>query len=142
VGRARRRMGGWGRVESVSPHRCRAWGVRGSFWGGAPPRPCGDCPLKRMPSLTRLVVPLALALPTTLLAQARTPTPAATLDSARARLAQIDGTVEVSALDSAVLVRRDRWGVPHIYATTQHDLLFAWGSVDAQDRLWQMEMWR
>ena len=95
-----------------------------------------------MPSLTRLVVPLALALPTTLLAQARTPTPAASLDSARARLAQIDGTVEVSALDSAVLVRRDRWGVPHIYAKTQHDLFFAQGYVAAQDRLWQMEMWR
>ena len=95
-----------------------------------------------MPSLTRLVVPIALALPTTLLAQARTPTLAASLDSARARLAQIDGTVEVAALDSAVLVRRDRWGVPHIYAKTQHDLFFAQGYVAAQDRLWQMEMWR
>ena len=92
--------------------------------------------------LTRLVVPLALALPSTLPAQVRTPTPAARLDSARARLAQIDGAVEVAALDSAVLVRRDRWGVPHIYAKTQHDLFFAQGYVAAQDRLWQMEMWR
>ena len=64
------------------------------------------------------------------------------LDSARARLAQLDGEVRVSGLDSAVEVRRDQWGVPHIYAKTTHDLFFAQGYVVAQDRLWQMEMWR
>ncbi len=63
-------------------------------------------------------------------------------DSARARLSQIEGRIEVSGLDSVVEVRRDRWGVPHIYARTQHDLFFAQGYVAAQDRLWQMEMWR
>ena len=41
----------------------------------------------------------------------------------------------VPGLDSAVEVRRDRWGVPHIYARTQHDLFFAQGYVAAQDRL-------
>lgn len=61
---------------------------------------------------------------------------------ARRALAQIDGTMRVTGLDSAVEVRRDRWGVPHIYARTQHDLFFAQGFVAAQDRLWQMEMWR
>jgi penicillin G amidase len=64
------------------------------------------------------------------------------LDSARARLAQLEGEVRVPGLDSAVEVRRDRWGVPHIYAKTTHDLFFAQGYVVAQDRLWQMEMWR
>ena len=64
------------------------------------------------------------------------------LDSARTRLAQLDGEVRVSGLDSAVEVRRDQWGVPHIYAKTTHDLFFAQGYVVAQDRLWQMEMWR
>src|SRR4051812_39508244 len=64
------------------------------------------------------------------------------LDSARARLAVVDGTVRVPGLDSAVEVRRDRWGVPHIYAKTQHDLFFAQGYVAAQDRLWEMDMWR
>ncbi|MBM4185923.1 MAG: penicillin acylase family protein [Gemmatimonadetes bacterium] len=64
------------------------------------------------------------------------------LDSARSRLAVIDGRVVVAGLDSAVEVRRDRWGVPHIYAKTVHDLFFAQGYVAAQDRLWQMEMWR
>jgi len=66
----------------------------------------------------------------------------ATPELARERLAQISGSLEVSGLDSAVEVRRDRWGVPHIYAKTQHDLFFAQGFVAAQDRLFQMEMWR
>jgi penicillin amidase len=63
-------------------------------------------------------------------------------DEAAKRLSQIDGTIDVPGLDSAVDVRRDRWGVPHIYARTEHDLFFAQGYVAAQDRLWQMEMWR
>ncbi len=69
--------------------------------------------------------------------------PADTLrDEAAKRLAKIDGTTQVPGLDSAVEVRRDRWGVPHIYARTEHDVFFAQGFVAAQDRLWQMEMWR
>jgi len=61
---------------------------------------------------------------------------------ARERLAQIDGQLIVAGLDSAVEVRRDTWGVPHIYAKTQHDLFFAQGFVAAQDRLFQMDLWR
>jgi penicillin amidase len=64
------------------------------------------------------------------------------LDSAKTRLAKIEGRIAVAGLDSAVEVRRDRWGVPHIYAKTTHDLFFAQGYVAAQDRLWQMDMWR
>lgn len=64
------------------------------------------------------------------------------LDSARTRLSRLDGEVVVAGLDSVVEVRRDRWGIPHIYARTSHDLFFAQGYVVAQDRLWQMEMWR
>ncbi|PYP65182.1 MAG: hypothetical protein DMD26_11935, partial [Gemmatimonadetes bacterium] len=63
-------------------------------------------------------------------------------DSARARLALVDGRVGLTGLDSSVEVRRDRWGVPHIYARTAHDVLFAQGYVAAQDRLFQMEIWR
>jgi penicillin amidase len=63
-------------------------------------------------------------------------------DSARARLATLDGHVRLTGLDSAVEVRRDRWGVPHIYARTAHDLFFAQGYVAGQDRLFQMEIWR
>ena len=64
------------------------------------------------------------------------------LDSARARLARLDGEVRLPGPDSAIEVRRDRWGIPHIYAKTAHDLFFAQGYVVAQDRLWQMEIWR
>jgi penicillin amidase len=63
-------------------------------------------------------------------------------ERARSRLARIDGTASIAGLDSAVEVRRDRFGVPHIYAKTQHDLFVAQGYVVAQDRLFQMEMWR
>jgi penicillin amidase len=61
---------------------------------------------------------------------------------ARSSLAQLDGTLRVPGLTAEVEVLRDRWGVPHIYAKNMDDLFFAQGYVQAQDRLWQMEMWR
>jgi penicillin amidase len=60
----------------------------------------------------------------------------------RGRLPQIDGRLRAEGLSESVEVIRDRWGVPHIYATNLHDLLFAQGFVHAQDRLWQMELHR
>lgn len=48
----------------------------------------------------------------------------------------------IPGLREPVEVRRDRWGVPHIYAKNQRDLFLAQGFVAAQDRLFQMEMWR
>src|SRR5262249_54083342 len=45
-------------------------------------------------------------------------------------------------LRAAVEVIRDQWGVPHIYAQNTDDLFMAQGYVMAEDRLWQMEMWR
>ena len=45
-------------------------------------------------------------------------------------------------LSQPVRVVRDRWGVPHIYAQNEHDLFFAQGFVQAQDRLFQMDLWR
>jgi penicillin amidase len=41
-----------------------------------------------------------------------------------------------------VEILRDEWGVPHIYARNMHDLFFAQGFTQAQDRWWQMEFWR
>jgi penicillin amidase len=61
---------------------------------------------------------------------------------AKAALAQIDGELKVAGLDGPVTVVRDTWGVPHITARSLDDLFFAQGFVMAQDRLWQMEMWR
>lgn len=61
---------------------------------------------------------------------------------ARAALAQTSGRIELTGLAKPVEVIRDPWGVAHIYAQTQEDLFFAQGFVAAQDRLWQMELWR
>ena len=44
--------------------------------------------------------------------------------------------------DQTARVVRDEWGVPHITAASDDDLFFAQGYVMAQDRLWQLEMWR
>src|SRR5512134_1763449 len=61
---------------------------------------------------------------------------------AKRSLATIDGTLTAAGLRQEVRVLRDEWGVPHIYAASVDDLFFAQGYVAAQDRLWQMEMWR
>ncbi len=50
--------------------------------------------------------------------------------------------MHVRGLHQPVQVLRDRWGVAHIYARNQHDLFFAQGVVAAQDRLFQMEIWK
>ena len=61
---------------------------------------------------------------------------------ATSHLPRIDGDITVAGLQAEVRVVRDPWGVPHIYATNLDDLFFAQGFVQAQDRLWQMEMYR
>ena len=58
----------------------------------------------------------------------------------RRRLPKIEGSLSLPGLDAPVEIIRDRWGVPHIYAATPHDLFFAQGFVHAQERLWQMEL--
>ena len=52
------------------------------------------------------------------------------------------GSVRLKGLDSAVEVIRDRWGLPHIYAGSLRDAIFAQGYVHAQDRLWHIELAR
>jgi penicillin G amidase len=61
---------------------------------------------------------------------------------AHAALSPTKGKLVVSGLEQPVTVLRDRWGVAHIYAQSQHDLFFAQGFVAAQDRLFQMELWK
>ena len=61
---------------------------------------------------------------------------------AQAALSTVRGTIKLAGLRQSVTVLRDRWGVPHIYAGNQHDLFFAQGFVAAQDRLFQMELWK
>ena len=55
-------------------------------------------------------------------------------------LPRLEGELQVPGLKAPVQVIRDNWGVPHIYARNEHDLLFAQGFVQAQDRLWQMDL--
>jgi penicillin G amidase len=49
------------------------------------------------------------------------------------------GTLNVPGLNQTATVVRDRWGVPYITASNDHDVFFAQGYVTAQDRLFQME---
>ncbi|MBI3696149.1 MAG: penicillin acylase family protein, partial [Acidobacteria bacterium] len=61
---------------------------------------------------------------------------------ARTALAKTEGEIRLAGLTKPVEVLRDNWGVPHIYAQSEADLFFAQGYVAAQDRLFQMELWR
>jgi len=51
-------------------------------------------------------------------------------------------TLRVTGLNQPVEVLRDRWGINHIYAKSEHDLFFAQGYNAAKDRLFQFEIWR
>ncbi|MEX0800093.1 MAG: penicillin acylase family protein [Dehalococcoidia bacterium] len=52
------------------------------------------------------------------------------------------GSARLAGLRNEAEIIRDRWGVPHVYASNLHDLFFAVGFAQAQDRLWQMEFHR
>jgi penicillin amidase len=60
----------------------------------------------------------------------------------RAALPVLDGDIRVAGLSAPVMVRRDGHGVPHIDAASPDDLFVAQGYVTAQDRLWQMDLYR
>ena len=51
----------------------------------------------------------------------------------------VEGTLKVEGLEGPVEVFRDEWGVPHIYARSLHDVLFAQGFVVASERLFQLD---
>jgi penicillin G amidase len=52
------------------------------------------------------------------------------------------GTIQLPGIKAEVTVRRDQWGIPHIFATNSYDLFLAQGYIHAQDRFWQMDFWR
>src|SRR6266496_1273291 len=66
----------------------------------------------------------------------------ALLTKAKSVLAQLDGKLVLAGLKEPVEVLRDRWGVAHIYAQNADDLFYAQGWVAAQDRLFQIDLWR
>jgi penicillin amidase len=75
------------------------------------------------------------------LAMASLPPLRAQAPPARASAMQ-EAAFRVEGLSQPVEIRRDRWGVNHIYAASEQDLFFAQGYAAARDRLFQFEMWR
>ena len=55
---------------------------------------------------------------------------------------QLSGHITVDGLLDTVKLIRDTHGVPHIYARNEPDLFFGFGYAMAQDRLWQMDLFR
>jgi penicillin amidase len=51
-------------------------------------------------------------------------------------------TEHLPGLDGQIEIVRDKMGVPHIFASTEHDLYLACGYVHAQDRLFQIDTYR
>jgi penicillin amidase len=56
--------------------------------------------------------------------------------------ATVDGTIAGIGVQAPVQILRDARGVPHIRAANDHDLFFAQGYVEAQDRLFQLDLLR
>ncbi len=50
--------------------------------------------------------------------------------------------LKATELEEDVTIFRDKWGIPHIYGYSEKDIAFALGYVQAQDRLFQMDMAR
>lgn len=57
-------------------------------------------------------------------------------------ITKYSGEIRLKGIKNLVKVLRDQYGVPHIFADNETDLLMALGYVQAQDRLWQMELVR
>ena len=57
-------------------------------------------------------------------------------------LPKTQGELLLSGLKYEVRVYRDGYHIPHIIAQNEHDLFFTQGFITAQDRLWQMDLWR
>jgi penicillin amidase len=51
-------------------------------------------------------------------------------------------TIVVGGLGAPAEIAIDRWGIPHLRASTRDDLFFAQGFNAARDRLWQIDLWR
>lgn len=92
------------------------------------------------PALVLLAAALG-AFPVAAQAPAKTD-PAALLDRAKQVLAPLEGEIRLPGLKEPVEVVRDRWGIAHISAKNTPDLFFAQGFVVAQDRLFQIDLWR
>ncbi len=52
------------------------------------------------------------------------------------------GSLDLEGLKSPVEVITDKYGIPHIKAENDHDMMMALGFITASDRLWQMDLLR
>ncbi|HZO28490.1 MAG TPA: penicillin acylase family protein, partial [Chloroflexota bacterium] len=68
-----------------------------------------------------------------------TTTASITREDLAASIPQLDGTVHLAGLQGPVEIVRDSLGIPHVKASSVHDVFFGQGFVHAQDRLWHME---
>jgi len=62
--------------------------------------------------------------------------------SCRTKLSAPTEILEIKGISQTVEIIKDSWGISHIYAQNQADLFFAQGFNVAQDRLFQLEIWR
>lgn len=53
-----------------------------------------------------------------------------------------DRVYHVPGLEAPVEILVDRWGVPHLYASSRADVFLAQGFNAARDRLFQLDLWR
>jgi len=61
---------------------------------------------------------------------------------AKKSLYQDSGEIRAEGLNTRVRVYMDDYGVPHIFAESEHDLYYTLGYMHARDRLWQMDIMR
>ena len=60
----------------------------------------------------------------------------------RRALPDYNKNIALKGLQSEVVILRDKYAIPHIYAENEHDLYMAVGYTMAQERLWQMDFLR
>lgn len=64
------------------------------------------------------------------------------VSTVRASFPQTKGSISLRGLSGPVDVKRDNYGIPQIYASTDEDLFMAQGYVQAQDRFYEMDVRR
>ncbi|HXR99014.1 MAG TPA: penicillin acylase family protein, partial [Pyrinomonadaceae bacterium] len=50
--------------------------------------------------------------------------------------------VEIKGIKNRITIRRDERGIPYVEAQNDEDLFFGQGYATAQDRLWQLDLFR
>ncbi|MFE9766008.1 penicillin acylase family protein [Streptomyces sp. NPDC005808] len=65
-----------------------------------------------------------------------------TVSTVRASFPQTTGEITLDGLSGPVDVKRDSYGIPQIYASSDEDLFMAQGFVQAQDRFYEMDVRR